>query len=126
MILDGHQWELAPEVLDLKSQAVVEDYVLFDVAQSAGTNSFTCAVQDQHSRVNRMNRMQRSLVRENANPDCIEIALDVDNYTFGTFGSNCNAAVDWAVGVLAGVDLPQRAQRPHHAASLIRPCVGNA
>ena len=108
MILDGHQWELAPEVLDLKSQTFVGDYVLFDVAQSAGTNSFTCAVQDQHSRVYRMERMQRSLARENANPDCVEIALDVDNYTFGTFGNNCNAAVDWAVGVLAGVDLIYR------------------
>ena len=41
-------------------------------------------------------------------PDCVEIALDVDNYTFGTFGNNCNAAVDWAVGVLAGVDLIYR------------------
>ena len=108
MILDGHQWELAPEVLDLRSQDLVQDYVLFDVAQSAGTNSFTCAVQDQHNRMNRMDRMQRSLVRENANPDCVEIALDVDNYTFGTFGNNCNAAVDWAVGVLAGVDLIYR------------------
>ena len=106
--LDGRQWELAPDVLDLRSQELVRDYVLFDVAQSAGTNSFTCAVQDQHSRVNRMDRMQRSLVRENANPDCVEIALDVDNYTFGTFGNNCNAAVDWAVGVLAGVDLIYR------------------
>ena len=105
MILNGHQWEIAPEVLDLKSQALVEDYVLFDVAQSAGTNTFTCAVQDQH---NRMNRMQRSLSRESANPQCVEIALDVDNYTLGTFGDNCNAAVDWAVGVLAGVDLIYR------------------
>ena len=105
MILNGHQWEIAPEVLDLKSQALVEDYVFFDVAQSAGTNTFTCAVQDQH---NRMDRMQRSLARENANPQCVEIALDVDNYTLGTFGNNCNAAVDWAVGVLAGVDLIYR------------------
>ena len=108
MILDGHQWELAPETPDLRSQELVEEYVFFDVAQSAGTNTFTCAVQDQHSRMNRMDRMERSLVRENANPDCVEIALDVDNYTFGTFGNNCNAAVDWAVGVLAGVDLIYR------------------
>ena len=27
---------------------------------------------------------------------------------FGTFGNNCNSAVDWAVGVLAGVDLIYR------------------
>ena len=38
----------------------------------------------------------------------MEIALDVDNYTLGTFGNNCNAAVDWAVGVLAEVDLIYR------------------
>ena len=93
MVLDDRQWETAPEVLDFRNRELVKDYVFFDVAQSAATNTFTCAVQDQHIRVNRMERMQRSLARENANPDCVEIALDVDNYTFGTFGNNCNLAV---------------------------------
>ena len=107
MILKGHQWEIAPEVLDLKSQVFQEHYVFFDVAQSAGTNTFTCAVQDQH---NRMNRVQQTLARENSSPQCVEIALDVDNHTLGTFGNDCNAAVDWAVGVLAGVDLIYRSE----------------
>ena len=91
----------APEKLDLKNRELVKDYVFFDVSQSAATNTFTCAVDDQQ---NRMTRMERSLMRESANPQCVEIALDVDNYTLGTFGDNCNLAVDWAVGVLAGVD----------------------
>ena len=34
--------------------------------------------------------------------------MDVDNFTLGEFGNNCNAAVDWAVGVLAGVDVIYR------------------
>ena len=101
MVLNGRQWEIAPEKLDLKNRELVKDYVFFDVSQSAATNTFTCAVDDQQ---NRMTRMERSLMRESANPQCVEIALDVDNYTLGTFGDNCNLAVDWAVGVLAGVD----------------------
>lgn len=36
--------------------------------------------------------------------ECVEIALDIDNYTYGTFGNSCNNTVDWALALLAGVN----------------------
>ena len=36
-------------------------------------------------------------------PQCVEIGIDIDNYTYNTF-ADCYGAIDWALGVLAGVD----------------------
>ena len=47
---------------------------------------------------------QRSLV-----PQCVEIGLDIDNFTYNTF-ADCYGAIDWALGVLAGVDLVYRTE----------------
>ena len=105
MILNGHQWEIAPEVLDLKSQARGKTMCS---STSPKVPAPTPSPAPWRTSTTAWDRMQRSLARESANPQCVEIALDVDNYTLGTFGNNCNAAVDWAVGVLAGVDLIYR------------------
>ena len=103
--LRGQQWELAPALRPEKREALVEDYVLFDVAKSAATNTFSCAVEDQEREMRRMSASQRnSLV-----PQCVEIGLDVDNFTYNTFG-DCYQAIDWALGVLAGVDLVYRTE----------------
>ena len=103
--LRGKQWELAPALRPEKREGFVEEYVLFDVAKSAATNTFTCAVEDQEREMQRMGASQRnSLV-----PQCVEIGLDVDNFTYNTFG-DCYQAIDWALGVLAGVDLVYRTE----------------
>ena len=103
--LRGKQWELAPALRPEKREGLVEEYVLFDVAKSAATNTFTCAVEDQEREMQRMGASQRnSLV-----PQCVEIGLDVDNFTYNTFG-DCYQAIDWALGVLAGVDLVYRTE----------------
>ena len=103
--LRGKQWELAPAMRPEKREGLVEEYVLFDVAKSAATNTFTCAVEDQEREMQRMGASQRnSLV-----PQCVEIGLDVDNFTYNTFG-DCYQAIDWALGVLAGVDLVYRTE----------------
>ena len=36
--------------------------------------------------------------------DCVEVAFDIDYYTFGTFGNDCYPAVEWALAILAGVN----------------------
>ena len=103
--LGGHQWELAPAERPKNRESLVEEYVLFDVAQSAATNTFSCAVQDQEREMQLMSVSQRnSLV-----PQCVEIGLDVDNFTYNTF-ADCYEAIDWALGVLAGVDLVYRTE----------------
>ena len=101
----GQQWELAPIERPKERRKMVKEYVLFDVAKSSATNTFTCAVQDQEREMHRLNAQQRaSLV-----PQCVEIGLDIDNFTFNTF-SDCYQAIDWALGVLAGVDLVYRTE----------------
>ena len=103
--LDGKQWELAPAKRPGDRETRVEDYVLFDVAKSTATNTFSCAVEDQEREMALMSRQQQqSLV-----PQCVEIGLDIDNFTRNTF-ADCYAAVDWGLGVLAGVDLVYRTE----------------
>lgn len=101
----GRQWEVRPVTEREERQGMELDYVLFDVAKSAGTNSFTCAVEDQERELQRMqSNAQRSMV-----PQCVEIGLDVDNFTYNTF-ADCYGAIDWALGVLAGVDQVYRTE----------------
>ena len=103
--LQGRQWELAPAMRPGKREEIVDDYVLFDVAKSAATNTFTCAVEDQEREMRRLSAAQRG----NLVPQCVEIGLDIDHFTFNTFG-DCYQAIDWALGVLAGVDLVYRTE----------------
>ena len=34
----------------------------------------------------------------------VEVAFDIDYYTFGTFGNDCYPAIEWALAILAGVN----------------------
>ena len=95
--MNGRQFELRLP-WSRQRRDFVQDYVLFDVAQSAATNTFY-AVADQEREMQRLSFLeQRSLV-----PQCVEIGLDIDNFTYNTF-ADCYGAIDWAL-VLAGVDL---------------------
>ena len=103
--VQGTQWELAPTKRPGHRQEMVDDYVLFDVSKSAATNTFTCAVEDQEREMTLLTaQQQRNLV-----PQCVEIGLDIDNFTYNTF-SDCYGAIDWGLGVLAGVDLVYRTE----------------
>lgn len=99
MYVAGKQWELQPVRKENGRGGRPLDYLLFDINQSTAENTFTCAVEDRETAIDRnpMNS-QRSLV-----PQCVEIGIDIDNYTFNTF-ADCYGAIDWALGVLAGVD----------------------
>ena len=57
--LDGKQWELAPAKRPGDRETRVEDYVLFDVAKSTATNTFSCAVEDQEREMALMSRQQQ-------------------------------------------------------------------
>ena len=101
MYVAGSQWEVRPSVDDAHLQAhVPNDYLVFDINKSIAENSFTCAVEDREQSLERQQQptSQRSVV-----PQCVEIGLDIDNYTLNTF-ADCYGAIDWALGVLAGVD----------------------
>ena len=95
MVLNGRQWEVAPEKLDFKNQELVKDYVFFDVSQSAATNTFTCAVDDQH---NRMTRMERSLMRESAN---LNASKSLWMWTITPWGHSATTAIWPWIGLWA-------------------------
>lgn len=35
--------------------------------------------------------------------DCVELALDIDYFTYNQFGANCETSVEWALALLTGV-----------------------
>ena len=92
-------FELRPTELkttDITSVAI--DYVLFDVNDSHGDSHFSCAADDIAQEKVEKIASQKSMVLE-----CVEIAIDIDKYTYDTFG-DCDAAINWSLAVLAGVD----------------------
>ena len=92
-------FELRPTQLkttDITSVAI--DYVLFDVNDSKGDSHFSCAADDIAQEKVEKIASQKSMVLE-----CVEIAIDIDKYTYDTFG-DCDAAINWSLAVLAGVD----------------------
>ena len=92
-------FELRPTDLkttDISSLAL--DYVLFDVNDSRGDSHFSCAADDIAQEKVQAVASQKSMVLE-----CVEIAIDIDKYTYDTFG-NCDAAINWSLAILAGVD----------------------
>jgi len=92
-------FELRPTELkttDITSVAI--DYVLFDVNDSRGDSHFSCAADDIAQEKAEKIASQKSMVLE-----CVEIAIDIDKYTYDTFG-DCDAAIDWSLAILAGVD----------------------
>jgi hypothetical protein len=92
-------FELRPTQLkttDITSLAI--DYVLFDVNDSRGDSHFSCAADDIAQKKVEKIVSQKSMVLE-----CVEIAIDIDKYTYDTFG-DCDAAINWSLAILAGVD----------------------
>ena len=91
-------FELRP--LDLKNSS--GDYILFDVNDSRGESKFSCAADDiaqvKAGKIKSQKSSNKSMVLE-----CVEIAIDIDKYTYDTFG-DCDAAINWSLAILAGVD----------------------
>jgi len=96
-------FELRP--IDLKDSTT--DYVLFDVNDSRGESKFSCAandiVQEKNSNKNGINGLHKDSQEKSLVLECVEIGIDIDNYTYNTFG-NCDAAINWSLALLAGVD----------------------
>lgn len=111
LLVAGKQWEIRPirpvqfedTTAAVAPQGVGRDsqaYVLLDVAQCEQPTPFSCAVDEEVHRIRQEPAIpsSRSLV-----PQCVEMGIDIDNYTYNTF-ADCYAAIDWSLGVLAGVD----------------------
>ncbi|MBT7895847.1 MAG: hypothetical protein HN564_02520 [Flavobacteriales bacterium] len=77
---------------------VNNEIVLFDVNDCIYKNTFSCAVEEKAREISRDNHSLESITI----PDCIELAIEVDEYTRNTFSSN-TATANWAHAIIAGV-----------------------
>ncbi|MGB1076435.1 MAG: M12 family metallo-peptidase, partial [Flavobacteriales bacterium] len=69
--------------------------------------SFSCGMEEMAQNIMGMPRSQHhspQALESLPDPQCIEVAIDIDHYTYGTFGDDCQAAADWGLAALAGVD----------------------
>ena len=74
------------------------EFVLFDVNDCINQNSFSCAVENEYQELSSSSNQSLSTTP----PDCIELAIEIDQYTRNTFSSN-TAASTWGHAIIAGV-----------------------
>ena len=82
----------------LEINNVENEIILFDVNDCIAENSFSCAVENEFEEISLSNNSSSSPTI----PDCIELAIEIDQYTRNTFSSN-TAASTWAHAIIAGV-----------------------
>ena len=82
----------------LEINKLEDELILFDVNDCIAENSFSCAVEDEFEEISSSNNSSSSPTI----PDCIELAIEIDQYTRNTFSSN-TAASTWAHAIIAGV-----------------------
>ena len=82
----------------LEINNVENQIILFDVNDCITENSFSCAVENEFKEISSSNNSSSSPTI----PDCIELAIEIDQYTRNTFSSN-TAASTWAHAIIAGV-----------------------
>ena len=79
-------------------------HVLFLLADAADPMEFECGVDEYGPRREVIPMGMQPPSTSNQITDCVEVAFDIDYYTFGTFGNDCYPAIEWALAILAGVN----------------------
>jgi len=87
---EGRQYEIAKHK---------ESYILFEASNSINTSNFSCAVDEEFSNNISLQIESSSSVVTSV---CIELAIEVDNYTRNTFSSTLETT-NWALAIIAGV-----------------------
>jgi len=89
------------EVKPIDDKATDGEHLLFDVNNLIVARDFDCAMEevgtgDGHKARELEGKSEKSLA------GCAEIAVDIDSYTYSTFG-NVSSATDWALALMTGV-----------------------
>ena len=74
-------------------------YLLFNVNDLLREHSFSCEVEEKINDININENLPES---SSNNPECLELAIEVDKYTRNTF-SSANSTTNWAHAIMAGV-----------------------
>jgi hypothetical protein len=87
---EGRQYEIAKHK---------ESYILFESSNSINSSNFSCAVDEEF-----MNTVSPQIESSSSvvTSVCIELAIEVDNYTRNTFSSTLETT-NWALAIIAGV-----------------------
>ena len=79
-------------------------HVLFLLADAAQPMEFECGVDEFGPRRDVMPMGLPTNSNSSMLSECVEVAIDIDYYTYGEFGNDCYPAVEWALALLAGVN----------------------
>lgn len=74
-------------------------YVLFESSNSINNSTFSCEIEESSQIQNNQINILPPIT-----PTCLELALEIDNYTRNTFSSNMETT-NWALAIMAGVSL---------------------
>ncbi|MBT3612206.1 MAG: hypothetical protein HN522_04625, partial [Flavobacteriales bacterium] len=74
-------------------------FLLFDINDCLIDNTFSCKVEEKIEQINIEENDPESSVMT---PKCLELAIEIDQYTRNTFSSN-TSTINWAHAILAGV-----------------------
>ena len=75
-------------------------YVLFDVNESIAESNFSCQTVNEDQQFLNDNSEQLQMI---GGPECVEMGIEIDFYTYEQFNNNCYDAAEWALALLAGV-----------------------
>ena len=75
------------------------EFLLFDVNDCLLKNTFSCKVEEKMEQINIEENFPES---SSTTPKCLELAIEIDQYTRNTFSSNVSTT-NWAHAIIAGV-----------------------
>lgn len=91
---EGQQYDLA--------QVEGDAYAVMDFNRRTQLTPFECGVvEEELGRA--AEQVQENMFRSSGGGGCVEVAIDVDNYTYLTY-NNMASATDWALAQMAGVE----------------------
>ena len=76
-------------------------YILYDVNASISESNFMCQTDTDDFVLPNNNAQPLQL---SGGPECLEMGIEIDNYTYNEFNGNCYEAVEWSLALLAGVN----------------------
>ena len=83
----------------LEINLVDSQYFLFDVNDCINEESFSCAVEEE---IENITIQENSSSSNLMTPVCLELAIEIDQFTRNTFSSDINTA-NWAHAIIAGI-----------------------
>lgn len=92
--LGGRRWEI--------NHRGAGKHALFAVDASKDDRTFTCGVEDAAALPHDTGGASRSA--SSALLECVEVGIEIDQFTYNALGSSVPNAVDWALAILASVD----------------------